>query len=169
MLACGWTVFGQEHEEIPKVEVFGGYSLLRSEGANFNGWKTAVGFTVNKWLAIAVDADGHYHSELVHSEKEKMREYSLTAGPHFSYRNTSKFVPFAYTMAGVGWESSSVHGVTESASGFAFEAGGGVDWEASKRFSIRIIDISASITHIDGVTTTKPKFTTGVVFKFGHK
>ena len=170
ILVIAGTLIGQEEiEELPKVEVFGGYSLLRSESENFHGWKTAVGFTVNRWLAIAVDADGHYFSETTSHGNLSEREYSVTAGPHFSYRNKSKFVPFAYTMAGAAWERSSLDGESESQSGFAFETGGGLDLEVSKKVTIRLIDIGASITNIGGHTTAKPKFTTGVVFKFGRK
>ncbi len=158
-----------EKEELPFVEVFGGYSLLRSEGENFNGWKTAVGFTVNRWLAVAVDADGHYFSETTSLGKIKESEYSVTAGPHFSYRNKSKIVPFAYAMAGVGWERSSLAGESESQSGFAFETGGGLDWEVSRKVSIRLMDIGASVANIGGHTTVKPKFTTGIAFKFDRK
>jgi hypothetical protein len=99
----------------------------------------------------------------------KKSEYSLTFGPHFSYRNKIKIVPFAYTMAGVAWEKSSLAGIGESQTGFAFETGGGLDWEISRQVSIRLFDVSASITHIAGETTAKPKFTTGVVFHFGRK
>lgn len=162
-------VTAQEDEELPKIEVFGGYSYLRSEGGNFNGWKTGVGFTVNRWLAVAVDADGHYFSENTSHGTLKEREYSVTAGPHFSYRNKSKIVPFAYAMAGVAWERSSLAGDSESHSGFAFETGGGLDWEVSKKVSIRLVDIGASVANIGGHTTVKPKFTTGVVFKFGTR
>lgn len=158
-----------EESELPKVEVFGGYSLLRSEGENFNGWKSAVGFTVNRWLAVAVDADGHYFSETTPLGKLKESEHSITAGPHFTYRNKSKIVPFAYAMAGVAWERSSLAGESESQSGFAFETGGGLDWEVSKKVSIRLVDIGASVTNIGGHATVKPKLSTGVVFKFGLK
>ncbi len=159
----------QEKEELPKVEVFGGYSLLHSEGSNLNGWKTGVGFTINPWAAVAIDADGYYRSEALPVGKLTESEHSLTAGPHFSLRNKSKIVPFAYAMAGVAWEASSLAGVKESRSGFAFETGGGLDWEVSKKVSIRLIDVGASVTNIAGSTTVKPKFTAGVVFKFGKK
>lgn len=159
----------QEKEELPRVEVFGGYSLLRSEGSNRNGWKTGVGFTINRWVALAVDADGYYRSVTLPVGKLNESEHSLTAGPHFSFRNKSKIVPFTYAMAGVSWETSSLAGNKESGSGFAFETGGGLDWEVSKRVSIRLIDAGASVTNIDGGTTVKSKFTSGFVFKFGSK
>jgi hypothetical protein len=160
---------GEEHEELPQVEVVGGYSLLRSEGENLNGWKAAVSFNLNKWLAVAVDADGHYYSENSPEGRIKESEHSLTAGPHFALRNKSKLVPFAYVLGGVAWERRSLNGIGETESGFAFEPGGGLDWEVSKRFSVRIFDVSASVTRIGGHTSTKPKFAAGIVLKFGKK
>jgi hypothetical protein len=117
---------GEEHEELPQVEVVGGYSLLRSEGENLNGWKAAVSFNLNKWLAVAVDADGHYYSENSPEGRIKESEHSLTAGPHFALRNKSKLVPFAYVLGGVAWERRSLNGIGETESGFAFEPGGGL-------------------------------------------
>lgn len=169
LLTASLPILAQHQEELPKVEVFGGYSLLRSDGHNFNGWKTAVGFTLNRWAAIAVDGSGYYYSESTPHGKLRENEYSLTVGPHLSLRNKSKLVPFAYAMAGGAWENSSLGPESESGSGFAFETGGGVDWEISKAVSIRLIDVGASVTHIHGTTFNKPKFTTGIVFMFGHK
>jgi len=168
--AAGLVAAQEEgEEELPKVEVFGGYSLLRSNGENFNGWKAAVDFNVNRWLAIAVDGDGHYFSESISTGRIRESEHSMTFGPHLSYRNKSKLVPFAYAMAGPAWESHSHAGVGETHVGFAFESGGGFDWDISKKVSIRIIDIGASVTNIEGHTSVKPKFSTGLVFKFGKK
>jgi hypothetical protein len=48
ILVCAGSQPAQEPGELSKVEVFGGYSLLRSDGENFNGWKTAVEFSVNR-------------------------------------------------------------------------------------------------------------------------
>src|SRR5688572_20321666 len=177
MLIFGLLFFGQtvraqekaEAEELSKFEVFGGYSLLRADGANLHGWKTGVGYNFNRWLAVAADADGHYFSETTPGGTEKRREYSAAVGPHFSYRNKSKFVPFVYAMPGVVWETHSHSGESETHTGFAFETGGGVDLELSKTVAIRLVDITASITHVHGHTSTKPKFSTGIVFHFGRK
>lgn len=166
VLAMAGFAAAQEEEELSKVEVFGGYSLLRSDGENLHGWKAAVDFNINRWLAIAVDSDGHYFSENTPTGKIKESEHSLTFGPHFSYRNKSKFVPFAYVLAGPAWESRSHAGVRESNAGFAVESGGGFDWDISKKIAIRIVDVSASFTRIDGHSNVKPKFSTGLVFKF---
>jgi opacity protein-like surface antigen len=169
LTVCSGALFAQEKEEIPKVEVFGGYALLHSEGSNLNGWKTGVGFTINRWSAIAVEADGYYLSETLPEGKLDKSEHSVIAGPHFSFRNKSKIVPFTYALAGVAWESRSLAGEKESGTGFAFETGGGLDWDVSKKVSIRLIDVGASVTDIAGNTTVKPAFTAGVVFKFGRK
>ncbi|HRI04834.1 MAG TPA: outer membrane beta-barrel protein [Pyrinomonadaceae bacterium] len=169
LIAYAGLAVAQEPEEISKVEVFGGYSLLRSDGHNFNGWKTAVDFNVNRWLSIAADVSGNYYSESTPTGKLKESEYAFTVGPHFVMRSKSKFVPFVYAMPGVAWENTSHPGRSESRSGFAFEAGGGLDWEVTKKVSIRLFDLTASTTRIDGHTTTKPKFATGFIFHFGKK
>lgn len=166
VMAAAGLAAAQDEEELAKVEVFGGYSLLRSDGENFHGWKAAVDFNLNRWLAIAVDSDGHYFFENTPTGKFKESEHSLTFGPHFSYRNKSKFVPFAYALAGPAWESHSHAGVGETNAGFAFETGGGFDWDVSRKVAIRVVDVSASFTRIAGHSNVKPKFSTGLVFKF---
>lgn len=158
----------QETEEISKVEVFGGYSLLRAESSNFNGWKAVVSANVNSWFAVAADFDGHYFSEMTPEGKLKKGEHSITFGPHFSLRNKSWVIPFAYTTAGVAWEKTKLGTESETEAGFAFEAGGGLDLELTKKVSLRLFDIGMSVTNIGGHTSTKPKFSTGLVFSFGN-
>ena len=171
---CLWLLFllsvpaAAQHEEFPKVELFGGYSYLYSEGHSLNGWKVVVVGNVNRWFGIAADFDGYYRSESTPLGKEKESEHSFTFGPHFTLRK-KKLVPFAYTLFGVARESVSLGGTSESASGFATELGGGLDYEVSERLAIRLLDASASITRIDSHTLTKPKLSFGLVFHFGRK
>ena len=42
------TVSAQEDEEVPQVEITGGYSYLHSEGHGLNGWKAGVVANVNQ-------------------------------------------------------------------------------------------------------------------------
>ena len=66
LLPLSPTVMAQQPEpaedgERP-YEVFGGYSYLRDEGHNLNGWTGTFIANVNSWFAIAADFDGHYGS-----------------------------------------------------------------------------------------------------------
>ena len=157
-----------QEKELPKVELFGGYSYLRSDGHALNGWKVVVEGNVNSWLGIAADFDGHYGSKSTAHGVEKESEHSFTFGPHFALRK-KKLVPFAYTLFGVARENLTLGGVSESAYGFSTELGGGLDYELNERMALRLLDASASSTHINGVTHTKPKLAFGVVFNFGRK
>ena len=173
MAACGFCLLSlpavaQEHE-IPKVELFGGYSLLRSNGENLNGWKVVIGGSVNRWFGVAADFSGHYRSESTPLGKLKEIEHSFTFGPHFSFRRNRRFTPFAYTLFGVARETTSLAGVGHTEVGFAAELGGGLDMELSEWVALRLFDGAASITRIEGETRTKPKFSFGIVFLLGRK
>lgn len=155
---CGVNpVWSQEHE-VPKGELVVGYSYLRSSDTNFNGWKASLVGNVNRWMGIAADFDGHYAGE--------ESEYSVTFGPEFALRKNKKWTPFGYTLFGVAIEKS---GTGETEHGFATELGGGLDYELTHQWVLRVFDASASITHVGGATRTSPKLTFGVVLNFGRK
>jgi len=155
-----WSVipaWSQEHE-LPKVEVLGGYSYLRSSDTNFNGWKASMVGNVNSWLGIAADFDGHYAGGA--------SEHSITFGPEFSLRKSKKWTPAGYALFGVAFEKSE-SGETEH--GFSTELGGGLNYEINHQWAIRVFDVTASITHVGGETHTSPKLACGIVLSFGHK
>lgn len=156
----------QEHE-VPKFELFGGYSYLHSQGESLNGWKVVAVGNVNHWFGIAADFDGYYRSASTAHGSEKESEHSFTFGPHFTLRK-KRLVPFAYALFGVARESASLGATSESATGFATELGGGLDYEVNEHLAVRLLDASASITRIEDHTRTKPKLSFGLVFHFGH-
>lgn len=135
-----------------------GYSYLRSSDTNFNGWKATLVGNVNSWLGIAADFDGHYAGG--------ESEHSITFGPHFVVRKNERWTPVGFALFGVAIEKSA-SGETEH--GFATELGGGLDYEISHQWALRVFDLTASITHIGGETHVSPKLASGVVFNFGHK
>jgi hypothetical protein len=167
VLSSPLILVSQDHE-LPKVEWMAGYSQLRSDGHGLSGWKTAAVGNINQWLGIAADIDGHYFSETGPHGQEEEREHSFTFGPHFALRKHRKLVPVGYTLFGFAHENTLVGGTSHSATGFASELGGALDWEVSKSVAFRVIDCAASITRIEGETHVKPKFGFGVVFNFGH-
>ena len=151
------TAWAEEHE-IPQAEIFGGYSYLRSSDANYNGWKATLVGNVNSWLGLAADFDGHYAGE--------ESEYSVTFGPHFALRKNKRWTPIGFALFGVAIEKSE-SGETEH--GFATELGGGLDYEVNHRWTVRLFDVTASITHVGGETHVSPKVAFGLAFSLGHK
>jgi len=149
--------WSQEHE-VPQAEIMGGYSYLHSSDTNFNGWKATLVGNVNAWLGIAADFDGDYAAG--------RSEHSVTFGPHFVLRKNKRWTPVGYALFGVAFEKSEF-GETEH--GFATELGGGLDYEASRRWTVRVFDVTASISHVGGETHTSPKVGVGLIFNIGHK
>ncbi|HVN18708.1 MAG TPA: hypothetical protein VMU05_08045 [Dongiaceae bacterium] len=149
--------WSQEHE-VPQAEIMGGYSYLRSSDTNFNGWKATLVGNVNSWLGIAADFDGDYAGG--------RSEHSVTFGPHFTLRKNERWTPVGYALFGVAFEKS-VFGETDH--GFSTELGGGLDYEVSHRWTARVFDVTASITHVGGETHVSPKFGVGLIFNIGRK
>ena len=149
--------WSQEHE-VPQAEIMGGYSYLRSSDTNFNGWKATLVGNVNSWLGVAADLDGDYAGGA--------SEHSVTGGPHFAFRKNKRWTPIGYGLFGVAFEKS-VSG--ESEHGFATEWGGGLDYEVSHRWTLRVCDVTASITHVGGETHVSPKVGVGLVVNLGHR
>ena len=156
-----------ESEGERPFEIFGGYSYLRDDGHNLNGWTGTLIVNFNKWFAIAADFDGHYGSHLEGIESVRVREHGFTFGPHVALHNRSRITPFAFALFGGAHENVKIAGVTESATGFAANLGGGLDVRVNERWSVRLVQIDAAHTRFHGEGKTAPRFSTGLVFHFG--
>lgn len=159
---------GKTHGEgEPPFEIFGGYSYLHEDGHNLNGWTGAFIANVNHFFAIAADFDGHYGSHHEELEDVRVRVHAFTFGPHFALHNHSRVTPFAFALFGAAHESVKVAGLTQSATGFASNLGGGLDVKVNERVSVRLIQVDAAYTRFEGQGTTSPRFSTGLVVHFG--
>ena len=156
-----------ESEGERPFEIFGGYSYLRDEGHNLNGWTGTLIVNVNQWFAIAADFDGHYGSHREGLEVVRVREHGFTFGPHVALQNRSRLTPFAFALFGGAHENVKVGEVTESATGFAANLGGGLDVSVNETWSVRLIQVDASYTRFHSEGKTAPRFSTGFVFHFG--
>ena len=148
-------------------EIFGGYSYLRDEGHNLNGWTGTFIANVNSWFAIAADFDGHYGSHSEGLEYVRVREHGFTFGPHFALKNRSRVTPFAFALFGGAHENVKAGEVTETATAFAANYGGGLDVRINESCSARVVQVDASYTRFDGVGKTSPRFSAGLVFHLG--
>jgi opacity protein-like surface antigen len=120
--------FAFAQDATPKVQVFGGFSLvhaatggLTSEkldldlgqnfdafgvATNFNGWNAEGQYNANRWVGIVADFAGRYGSQITGasgvSGLPSGNAYSVLAGPVLSYRTKSKLTPFAHAL--FGWD-----------------------------------------------------------------
>lgn len=125
-------------ESTPKVQVFGGYSLLHEDSGgltgflldenlrqfpntfdvrtNFNGWNAEGQYNLDRWVGIAVDFSGFYGSPVTVRKPSTVSgvpngsSYSILAGPVISYRAWKKMTPFVHAL--FGWQRTSVSAST---------------------------------------------------------
>ena len=90
-------------EGIPKVDLFGGYSLfhqiknniIERRGKNANGWNGSASLNLNNWLAFQTDISAHYFLPETNSDRERtsttsINNYRVLFGPKFTIRVTDK-------------------------------------------------------------------------------
>jgi opacity protein-like surface antigen len=156
-------------QDVPKVEVFGGYSWA---GGNFHGWNTSVTGNVNNWLGVVADFSGQYGSELDGVIRINQDAHSFLFGPRLSRRG-KKFTPFAYALFGATrfHESATISGQKLSAAdtGFSSAFGGGLDVNVNDRVAIRAFQIDYFRPNFFGEAHNRGRLAFGVVLRFGKK
>jgi opacity protein-like surface antigen len=154
-------------QDIPKVELFGGYSWA---GGNFHGWNSSVTGNVTKRFGIVADVSGQYGSELEGSVRVKQDAHSFLFGPRFSFRG-KRLNPFLYALLGVTrfHESATVSGREFSASdsGFSSALGGGLDVKVNERVAIRAFQIDYFRPNFFGEAHNRGRLAFGVVLNVG--
>jgi opacity protein-like surface antigen len=156
-------------QDIPKAEVFGGYSWA---GGNFHGWNASITGNVNKWFGVTADFTGHYGSEPEGSVLIKKDAHSFLFGPRFTLRK-KRFSPFAYALFGVTrfHESATIAGRQLSAAdtGFSSALGVGLDVRVNDRVAIRAFQIDYFRPNFFGEAHNRGRLAVGIVLNFGKK
>jgi len=175
-------------EENPKVEVYGGYSLIHnssnflSGGINFNGGGGSVSYNPNGWLGLVADFGGnHWSNPFVDANV-----ITYLFGPKIALRN-DKFTPFAQVLFGGARISGTAFGVclavvgvrpqaacraSGSENAFAMTVGGGLDWNVSKHIGIRPVQAEYLMTRFNALgpsandTQNSFRYGAGVVFRW---
>lgn len=165
-------------QDAPKAEVFGGYQYLHASsgvsgvsGFNLNGWNGALNGFFNRHIGITADFSGTYGTPSVQGIGVSTHLYTYMFGPVVRAGNDSKLSPFAHVLFGGAHINGSVNAggglnVSASDSGFAWAAGGGVDYKATQRFAIRLGQFDFLQTHISGDTQNNFRYSGGVVVRF---
>jgi opacity protein-like surface antigen len=123
-------------QDIPKVEIGGGYSFLHDEETHdaLHGWLASVAGNVNPWLAVTAEfgmnhkTDGGDHFDV----------NAFMAGPRVSLRR-SRAVPFGHVLVGAHHEHHGEGGAfEEDETKFAWQLGGGVDVWFTPKAALRL-------------------------------
>jgi opacity protein-like surface antigen len=139
-------------QEAPKAEIFGGYSLVHTEGENFHGWNASVAANANKWVGVVADFSGYY--------KNGAKVHGFLFGPKFTYRDNERVTPFVHSLFGVLHASN---GGSDNAFGMAL--GGGIDVKAAESVAIRVFEADYLLDRFGGFNHSDVRFSFGVVFR----
>ncbi len=177
-------------QDIPKVEVFGGYSFLHAQGGqNLNGWNASVTTNLSSRLGLTTDFSGHYMtlmetltlpppfpSPLRVTLRESFHQFLF--GPRLSWRAGERFRPFTHALFGLSRESltSEVFGLpnpsppfTDTEAGFAMALGGGFDVRLNDWLSVRPVQADYLLFRIRGLNRSNFRYSGGVVVRFGRR
>jgi hypothetical protein len=131
--------FALAQDSTPRVQIFGGYSLLHEDKgglnatridfaladisakfgvrSNFTGWNAEAQYNANGWVGIAVDFSGYSGVPFTvrsgrASGLPSQSRYAALVGPVISYRTKSKFTPYIHLLG--GWERAHLSASTPS-------------------------------------------------------
>ncbi|MGI4758665.1 MAG: outer membrane protein [Janthinobacterium lividum] len=134
---------------VPRVTVAGGYQYLRANAPpaacncfSTNGGFVSAGYTFRYWLRGVAEVTGS-HGNNIGPLGQNLTLLTYTAGPQVVL-HTRRFEPFAQALFGAAHGSDSYFPsattYSTSATSFAYQMGGGIDYNLSHRFSVRAIE-----------------------------
>jgi opacity protein-like surface antigen len=175
-------------QESNKVEVFGGYSYLRSDlglGADrdLRGWNASITYNLNKVLGVKADFSGHSTDGAITFEpftdgsaKIDTSNFTFLFGPQFSYRKNDKVVPFAHVLLGgsrrkqfsdpIDVPGFPVFNIDSTNTAFTAAFGGGLDIKLTNRLAFRLFQADYLLSRFNGWTQNNLRVGTGLVVKF---
>ena len=160
-------------QEVPKIEVSGGYSYMYANlnGSRFhlNGGGGSLTENLNNWFGGRLEVNTYHGNEtnIVNSISKTtvVSTSAITYGPVFSYRKFSRITPFAHLQVGAQHGSVGYLGISASAYKFAIGPGGGFDLILNRKAAIRV-DGEYIATRFLGLTQENANVNLGIVFRF---
>jgi len=163
VVILGLSAMSVQAQDMSKITLFGGYSALDSGfGTDFYGRQTLQGYTLqgtvnlNDHIGLTADFSGHNGSQVEYNcsdcttIKQLQDIYFFTFGPTLTQK-VGKVDIFAHFLAGgvhshvACSPSSSCEDPTTTS--FAAIAGGGVDYNVSRHWGLRLIQMDFAFAH----------------------
>jgi opacity protein-like surface antigen len=173
LLASGLAIpAAARAQDVPRVEVFGGYSYMRIADESFHGWEASLTYNLSGALALEGDVSGHYSGA---SGTDSSR-LSFLAGPRLCWRSSS-VTPFVHVLVGGVRTSSGVTvfdvSISASDTSLGGAVGGGLELKLGSRWSARLqgdyVLVRAEGASGENETSGDPRVSLGAVLRFGRR
>jgi outer membrane protein with beta-barrel domain len=152
-------------QEMPRVQVFGGYSYTRYDTRSFgfssptglNGYTFSPAYNVIRGFGVVAELSGQY------TTNRNLRD--IAVGPQFLYPR-GKMMFFAHLLVGKARSLVQVGGPQEDTARVV-TLGGGMDYFISPRFALRAFQVDYLRTNLFNTTQDNLRFSTGLVYRWG--
>ncbi len=165
--------------DYPHWEAFAGYSFFDYRAGDsfpgpvrLQGGVGSVDYNFNSWFGIEGEFGG-YHVGTVNNTSVDGTGFSYLFGPQLTYRNSSRFTPFAHVLFGGAWANDTLANAGASANSFTLAAGGGFDLWLTKHISWRMVETDYVMTRFDNPGGNFPennvRVSSGVLIHWGAR
>ncbi len=174
---CPFFVLAQA--DVSAIEVFGGYSYLRTGNydQDSHGWNTAVAVNLSKHFAVAADFAGQYDAYVKNNANVNTSIHTYLFGPQVNFRASEKVNPFVHALFGAAHQNitakTAATKISSSQTGFGMALGGGVDIKLGDSVSWRMFQADYLLARYNDPFTAPLKrrnihnfrLSTGLVFQ----
>ena len=152
-------------QEMPRIQVFGGYSYARYDTPSFgfsnptglNGYTFSPAYNLIRGFGVVAELSGQY--------KAGANLRDVAAGPQFLY-SRGNMLFFGRLLFGEARSLVQVGGPQEDSSRVII-GGGGMDYNISSRFAVRAFQVDYVHTNLFNTTQDNLRFSTGLVYRWG--
>ena len=183
LLAICLPLAASAQEGAPKVEIFGGYSYVRTDtrfivtdSISAHGFNTSLAGNITKHIGIVGEvsrftiSDGFTVSVLGRINVDS-NVVTYLFGPRIT-PHRGKVEPFVHASFGGARENDKLSGgsvgeFTEN--GFAFALGGGLDIKVNDNFALRVAQVDYLGDKLREATANNFRYSVGVVIRLGKR
>ncbi len=172
-------------QNLPAIDVFGGYSYLSfnlpasadttSQRLGMQGWDGSVSVGLFQHLAVEGDISGHSLTNCGGTTNLNCSNFSYMAGPRYNFGDRGqKFTGFVHAIVGqdrATLQDTAVGTNSSNDTSVAFAGGAGVNYWATRHIGLQIGPFDYFYTHhlnTYGVPSQSSyRFAAGIAFRFG--
>jgi opacity protein-like surface antigen len=164
------VVSNVQGQDVPKAELFGGYSYA---GSGSHGFDVSIAGNVNDWFGLVGDIGGQYSRLTDQGFTERINSHSFLFGPRFSVRKNARVTPFAHSLFGFSKLLTETNEfgplVSFSDSSFTMALGGGLDVRLTKNLAVRAVQLEYLHTRFFNESQHKGRLSFGLVVRSGRR